>query len=166
MQGRGSEHHWLDAIALPRCREQLEQGGGGAEQGLAQIASDHGGNGRAEHCREGAVGPRDAPVIVHHRDPFRQRVERRLPLLLRVLHHLEKAGVRDHDGGVSGHGGEQPRVLGPKGTVARVRDHERADDDPMRPQWDGRRRVRCHVLEEVGGRPARGVHDLEPLPAQ
>src|SRR3989441_12085065 len=70
--------------ALPRRDEQLEQGRGWAQQRLAQVAADYPRDRGAEHGREGAVGAGDAPMVVHHGDPFRERVERRLPLLLEI----------------------------------------------------------------------------------
>ncbi len=133
-QGRRAQDERLSPVAAPGRGEQFDERGGLAQQGRAEIATDHRGNRAVEHRRERTVGPADRALDVHDGDSLAQRVERRLPLLLGVMDHLEEARVCDDDRRVRGDRGQEPDVLRGEHAVPWLRDHQRADQHAVRPQ--------------------------------
>ena len=158
-----SEDQGLRPVAPSRRREQLEQGGRPLEERVGQVAPDHRGDRDAQEGGQRAVRPAYLAGVVHHGDAPGERVERRLPLLFRVAHHLEEARIGDHDGGMRRDRREQADVLRRERAISRVGNDERPDHHAVRAQRHGGRRFGHDPLRQGRGLAARAADQLEPL---
>src|ERR1041385_1373126 len=146
-------------LAALRRRQGLGQRARLPHQGLVERGADDVLQRHVQQAGQRAVGAPHPPFLVHDRDAFAERVERRFPLLLRAPHHLEEARVRDHHGGVRRERGEQPDVLRREYALAGVGDDQRADHGAVRAERHGgrgggvealhdRRRLRAGVADQ------------------
>ena len=134
-----------------------------AEQRLAQVLAHHRLDRSPEQRGERSVRPAHAALLVHDRHPLAQRVERRLPLLLRLAHEIEETGVGEHHGGVRGERGEQPDVLGREAAPARIGDEQRPHRHAVGVQRHGGGGVGLDLREQAGGSAAGVADQLELL---
>ena len=166
VEGRGAGHERRRPFPAAGGVEQLEQGLGLPQQRIAQMLPHHRLDRPAQQRGERPVGAPHAPFLVHQRHALGEGVERRLPLVLRLAHEIEEAGVGEHDGGVRCERGEQADVFRREAAGARIGDQQRAHRDAVGVQRHRRGGVGLDVPQQAR-RPATGVaHQLELVAAQ